>query len=123
VSQNSSLANRLDRLFAAIDAKDTGAFLVFLTEDARFRFGSAPALHGHGAIREAVDGFFASIAGSQHLLKNVLGKGSTLVIEGEVTYTRHDGSALTLPFSNIFELSGERIADYKIYIDIAPLYA
>jgi hypothetical protein len=30
---------------------------------------------------------------------------------------------LTLPFTNVFELDGELISHYKIYIDIAPLYA
>lgn len=118
-----SLASRLDSLFAAIDSKDTAAFLDFLAEDALFRFGSNPELCGHEAIRAGVDGFFASIAGSSHLMKNVLDKGSTVVVEGDVTYTRHDTSELTLPFVNVFELDGERIAHYKIYIDIAPLYA
>jgi len=32
-------SDRRDSLFAAIDARDTEAFLAFLTEDAIFRFG------------------------------------------------------------------------------------
>jgi ketosteroid isomerase-like protein len=116
-------ANRLAGLFAAIDAKDTEIFLSFLTEDAVFRFGSAPEAIGHDAIREGVDGFFASIAGSKHSIGNVIKSGSTLVCEAVVTYQRHDGSELTLPFTNIFELNDELISHYKIYIDIAPLYA
>jgi ketosteroid isomerase-like protein len=117
------VADRLDSLFAAIDAKDTAGFLAFLAGDASFRFGSAPALVGHDAIREGVEGFFASIKASKHVLANVLRKDTTLVCEGEVTYTRSDDSAITLPFTNVFELDGNRIADYKIYSDIAPLYA
>ena len=116
-------ANRLKSLFAAIDAKDTDAFLGFLTEDAVFRFGSAPEAIGHKAIREGVNGFFASIAGSNHTIGNFIKSDSTLVCEAEVTYRRHDGSELTLPFTNIFELRGKLISHYKIYIDIAPLYA
>lgn len=118
-----AVAGRLDGLFASIDAKDTDGFLAFLTEDAIFRFGSAPELTGRVAIRNAVDGFFSSIAGSSHALKNVLGKDATLVCEGEVTYRRHDDTELTVPFTNVFELDGELISHYKIYIDIAPLYA
>jgi ketosteroid isomerase-like protein len=116
-------ASRLDSLFAAIDAKDTDAFLGFLTKDAVFRFGSAPELRGHSAIGDGVNGFFASIAGSRHAIKNVINSGSTLVCEAEVTYQRHNGSEITLPFTNVFELSGELVSHYKIYIDIAPLYA
>ena len=43
--------------------------------------------------------------------------------EGAVTYTRHDGSTITLPFANIFGLRQGLIATYHIHIDIAPLYA
>ena len=110
-------------LFAAIDAQDAASFVSFLTEDAVFRFGSAPPVQGREQIRAAVDAFFATIAGCRHTISNSLRSGSTLVCEGEVTYTRHDGSEITIPFADIFEYEGDLIADYKIYIDIAPLYA
>lgn len=117
------LQNSLSALFDSIDAQDTDTFLGFLTEDAVFRFGSAPELRGHDAIRAAVDGFFASVAGSRHELKNTLFNDKTLVCEGEVTYRRHNDSELTLPFVNVFELDGDLISVYKIYIDVGPLYA
>jgi limonene-1,2-epoxide hydrolase len=113
----------LEGLFKSIDRKDTATFLSYITEDATFRFGSAPAVQGHEAIRAAVDGFFGSIAGSQHRILNTLSDDSTQVCEGEVTYTRHDNSELTLPFTNVFEIADDRVSHYKIYIDIAPLYA
>ena len=56
----------LDRLFAAIDAKDAAAFADFITEDGEFRFGSAPAVSGRAAIRTAVADFFATIDGLSH---------------------------------------------------------
>lgn len=125
MTAGSRVADRLDGLFATIDAKDADGFLGFLAEDASFRFGSAPALVGHDAIRAGVDGFFGSIEASKHRLGNVLVDGSTLVCEGTVRYERKDGSSVTLPFTNVFELDAgqEHIAEYKIYIDIAPLYS
>ena len=109
-------------LFAAIDANDAASFVSYLTEDAVFRFGSAPPVKGREAIREAVDGFFSTIAGCRHVIRNSLGGGDTLVCEGEVTYRRHDGSELSLPFADVFEYDGDLIAHYKIYMDITPLY-
>ena len=111
------------RLLAAVDRKDMEQFLSFIAEDASFRFGSAPAVVGHDAIGAAVGGFFDSIAGVSHLLKRTVSSGSALLIEGEVTYTRHDNSGITLPFVNVLEIEDRLIADYKIYIDIGPLYA
>lgn len=113
----------LSELFVAIDAQDTGRFLSCIAPDATFRFGSAPAVSGHDSIRSAVDGFFTTIAGLHHVVKKTLANGSTLICEGDVTYTRHDDTRITLPFINSFVTDGGLIVDYRIYIDIAPLYA
>jgi len=114
---------RLDDLFAKIDAKDTERFLEFLTDGASFRFGSAPPVRGQEAIHAAVDGFFASIAGSKHKLTRIIDDAGILVCEGEVTYTRHDATEVTLPFASFLELEGDLISNYKIYADAGPLYA
>jgi len=39
-----------------------------------------------------------------------------------VTYTRHDGSVLTVPFANVFEMRGDKIAAYRIYVDNSLLF-
>ena len=111
-----------DRLFAIIDARDADGFVAALTADAEFRFGNAPAVRGREAIRAAVAGFFSAIAACRHRLLASWDSPGTTVCEGEVTYTRHDGSTVTLPFANVFELRGDRIASYRIYIDNAPLF-
>ena len=112
----------LDDLFAAIDAKDTERFLGFLTDEASFRFGSAPAVKGKEAIHSAVGGFFTSIAGLSHDLTRSVEEDDVVVCEGEVTYTRHDATTITLPFVNVLEFDGELITVYKIYMDVGPLY-
>ena len=113
----------LPELFSAIDAKDAEAFVGFLTEDASFRFGSAPAAVGRVAIRQALDAFFGSIEGLSHSIKRVWADADTIACEGEVTYTRLDGRDVVVPFADVFDMRGERISAYKIYIDVAPLYA
>lgn len=113
---------RLEELFSAIDSKNTEAFLQFLAEDASFRFGSAPIIHGHAAIGDAVNGFFSTIAKSSHRIDKVIVNGATLVCEGSVQYWRLDGKELTIPFVDVFEYQGKHISAYKIYIDIGPLY-
>ena len=113
----------LQGLFDSVDARDTPRFLGFLSPDAEFRFGSAPAAKGREQIGVAVDGFFSTIAGCSHHLANTWAGDGTIACEGEVTYRRRDGSEITLPFANVFEMTGHLIGRYKIYIDIAPLYA
>jgi ketosteroid isomerase-like protein len=111
-----------ERIFAVIDAGDAAGFVRFLTPDAQFRFGNAPAVVGGEAIRAAAAGFFSAIASSRHRLLRTWNCAATAVCEGEVTYTRHDGTALSVPFANVFELRGDKIAAYRIYIDNSALF-
>jgi len=117
-----SVYSRLDDLFKAVDSNDTERFLGFLTAEASFRFGSSPPAQGREAIRAAVDGFFSTIGGCRHVLARTVAEEGVIICEGDVTYTRHDASEITLPFANVFELEGELISCYKIYADAGPLY-
>jgi ketosteroid isomerase-like protein len=114
---------QLRELFAAIDACDSKRFASFLTPGAEFRFGAAPAVIGRDAIRQAVEGFFSTIAGLSHSLTYTVADGETLICEGEVTYTRHDDSRVTLPFVDVLRTEDGLFSTYRIYMDIGPLYA
>jgi len=111
------------RVLSVVDAGDAAAFVDLLTPDAQFRFGNAPPVIGSEAIRAVVAGFFSAIGSSRHELLNVWHDAATAVCEGVVTYRRHDGSSLSVPFANVFELKGEKIAAYRIYIDNSALFA
>ena len=110
------------RLLGAIDARDAAAFAAFIAEDGEFRFGNSPPVVGRGAIRDAVAGFFAAIGGCRHTLKRTWSGPGTAACEGEVTYTRLDGSRVTIPFANVFDLGDGLIRSYRIYIDNGPLF-
>jgi ketosteroid isomerase-like protein len=111
------------RVFAVIDARDTAGFVALLTPDAQFRFGNAPTVVGAEAIAATVSSFFAAIASCRHRLIRTWSGSSGVVCEGEVTYIRHDRTAVTVPFANVFELRGTLIAVYRIFIDNSPLFS
>lgn len=111
------------KLFASIDAMDTESFLSFIAEDCTFRFGSSPPVTGRDGIGASVNDFFSMFAALRHDLMRVVADDNAIVCEGDVTYTRHDGSKITLPFANIFEVENKLITLYRIYIDIGPLFA
>jgi ketosteroid isomerase-like protein len=111
------------RVFAIVDVGDADAFVDLLTADAQFQFGNIPVIVGREAIRAAAAGFFAAIGSSRHRVLSTWNEARTAVCEGEVTYTRHDGSVLTVPFANVFELRGDKIAAYRIYVDNSSLFS
>lgn len=101
---------------------DTEAFLDFLEDDARFRFGIAPVLTGKEAIRSTINGFFAGIKGLRHDIVETWFQGQAVICQGQVTYARTDGGEVTIPFVNIWRMRNGRIREYLIYIDINPLW-
>ncbi len=110
-------------VLATVDRKDADGFVAFLTKDASFRFGNAEAVTGRDAIRDAVAGFFDSIASLSHHIERIWTAPEAVACDGEVTYVRHDGLEIRLPFADVFGMRGDKIDQYLIYIDIAPLYA
>lgn len=113
----------VQRVFAAVDAGDARRFAAVFTEDGQFIFGNAPAVVGRPAVEQAVAGFFASIRGCRHELRRFWPGTGHCAMDGIVTYLRHDGRELTLPFANVFVMRGEQVAEYRVYVDLAPLFA
>jgi ketosteroid isomerase-like protein len=113
----------LTDVFASVDAMDSDRFVEFLSADAEFRFGSAPAVTGRDDIAAAVAGFFETIDGCSHEVSGAWTGPDAVVCEGTVTYRRKDGSQISLPFVDVFDMDHDRIRKYKIYIDVGPLYA
>jgi hypothetical protein len=69
-----------------------------------------------------VGAFFESIAGLAHRIEDVWDVAGGLVCHGSVSYTRRDGTSLTVPFANVFRLGPEGITDYLIFADTSALY-
>jgi ketosteroid isomerase-like protein len=113
----------VQEIFAAVDAGDARRFAAAFAEDGQFCFGNAPAVIGRKAVEDAVAGFFASIRGCRHRLIRFCDGPGHCAMDGTVTYLRHDGRELTLPFANVFVMRGEAIAEYLIFVDVAPLFA
>jgi ketosteroid isomerase-like protein len=108
-------------LLASIDAMDADRFVSFLTDDAVFRYGSNPPTEGRPAVREYVAGFFTMFKALRHTALGVWAHPDAVFVQGEVEYTRHDGSAVAVPFLNCFKMQGDKIREYLIYIDPTPL--
>ena len=112
----------IKQLFETVDSRDTDAFLAFLTDDVMFRFGNAEPVKGKEDVGNAVGGFFESIKAISHDLHETLEHPDAVVCHGMVTYTRHDSTALTVPFADIFGIDGDLVRDYLIFIDVSELY-
>ncbi|HWE13035.1 MAG TPA: nuclear transport factor 2 family protein [Solirubrobacteraceae bacterium] len=111
------------QLFADIDSMEPERFAAHLSEDVTMHFGNAEPVQGRGAVRDAWAGFCDGVQGVEHDVVEQWTVGNATIVEANVTYTRHDGSRTTVPVVTIYRESGGAIADYRIFIDLAPLFA
>lgn len=110
-------------VFADVDRMDATAFASYLAEDCLLRFGNADEIVGRDAIEEVIARFFTTINGISHRIVDQWDVDDTTIIQLEATYTRKDDRRVTLPAAAIWRRGGELIDDYRIYVDLAPVYA
>jgi ketosteroid isomerase-like protein len=110
-------------VYEAVDSKDEQRMARFLTENCTFVYANSEPVVGRANIAEASKNFIASIAAIKHKLLDVWAVDDVIVSRLEVTYTRKDESTLIVPAVTIWRVRNKQIDDYRIYIDIAPLFA
>lgn len=111
----------LDTLFTAIDRKDVGTYLSFLTPDCRLRFGNLPVVEGYEEITKVVANFFNNVVESRHTVAERWDLEDATICQGEVTYIRTDESELTVPVAHIFKTKEGLINEYNVYVDLSGL--
>jgi ketosteroid isomerase-like protein len=111
-------------LFAVHDAMDAATIASLFAEDGRIVFGNGQPLVGVDEIRTGATAFFATIAGPHHEVVNEWNVFDDTIIELKVTYDRKDGQQVSIPCVTIFHTDAAgKIDDYRVYFDVAPIYA
>ena len=111
-------------LFEVMDAMDVATLTSFFAEDGQVVFGKGEPLLGIGEIGTGTTAFFATIAGLYHEIVNEWNVGDDAAIELKVTYDRKDGQQVTIPCVSIFHTDAAgKIDTYRVYFDLAPVYA
>ncbi|MFC1639953.1 nuclear transport factor 2 family protein [Gemmatimonadota bacterium] len=111
----------IEDLLTSIDEMNAEKFMSFLTDDSIFRYGSNREIVGESAIKEHVAQFFGMFKALHHKLIGSWAHPDAVFVQGEVRYTTHDGSEISLPFLNCFKMRDDKIQEYLIYIDPTPL--
>lgn len=110
--------------FLSADSFDIEQLAAWFDDAIEVRFGNQPAIHGKMAAREAFAGFWSSIAGMRHHREALVSLGDMAAQMSIVTYSRHDGSTVSLPVASHLRRSAPgRIDRLWIFIDLAPLFA
>ena len=110
-------------VFAALDARDSDAVTACMTDDVRMRLGNADLVEGKANFREATAAFVASITAIKHEITCMWSVDDVVIAEMDVHYERLDGRKVTLPVCNVFRVRDGQVSDYRVYLDLGPVYA
>jgi ketosteroid isomerase-like protein len=111
-------------VFATNDAMDAAAVASLFAEDGRVVLCNGAPLVGIDEIRTGTTAFFDTIAGVHHEIVKEWNVGDDTIAELKVTYNRKDGQQVTIPCVTIFHTDAAgKIDDYRVYFDVAPIYA
>jgi len=102
---------------------DPDRYARHLSDNVVMRFGNSGPVVGRVPVRDAWAGFCGDLRGVGHDLVERWETGPATIVEALVTYTRTDDSTLTVPVVTIYCADGDLIDEYRIFIDLAPLFA
>lgn len=111
------------KLYAEIDGMRMEGFLAGLTDDIRIAFANHPTAVGKQQVRDAIGAFWSTIKGMKHHFVKVITEGDDLALEARIDYTRVDGKVVTIPCTTLVKRRGDKVAEMRIYMDAAPIYA
>ena len=123
MAKSSSPTDLVRGVFAALDAKDPAAVTARMTDDVRMRLGNADIVEGKAGFLEATTAFVASISAIRHEITSIWSFDDVVIAEIDVHYERLDGRKVTLPCCNVFRVRDGLVCDYRVYLDIGPVYA
>jgi uncharacterized coiled-coil protein SlyX len=76
-----------------------------------------------GELEQAIAGFFSTIKGLSHHIVEQWDVDDTTIVQTEATYTRLDDRRVTVPAITVYRRGGDLIDEYRIFVDLAPVYA
>ena len=117
------MSDWLEQFYADVDAMRMDEFLDHFTDDGVVVYANNPPAHGKQQIGEAIGGLWASIDGLRHEFHERYDRDDRTIIEAAVTYTRRDGSEVTLPAASAFGRRDDKVESLTVYMDLAPLFA
>ncbi|MBW8638449.1 DUF1857 family protein [Hoeflea sp. WL0058] len=113
----------LKRYYETVDSMDMPAFKAMHTDNCKVFFANFPAAEGPEQIAGAIGQFWSTIGGLSHTIVNRWDHQNETVLELAVDYTRLDGSHVVLPCVSIVKPAGDKVAELRVFIDVAPIYA
>ena len=123
---DSVYASRVIAMFSALDNRDSDTVIGHLTGEVVVHLGNADPIQGGGAFIALFDQVLSALQGLRHEIHDVWRAAEdpdVVIARMTVHYTRLDGVLVSVPCCNVFRLMNGLIAEYRVYVDMSPVFA
>ena len=113
-------------IFDAIDHGDLDTVSSILADDVQIFFANTGPFLGKQAFAELHAQFMGTIAAVRHELHELWQASedaAVFIARLTVHYQTKDGNWVSLPCCNVFRFHGDMIVEYRVYLDITPVFA
>ena len=117
---------RIHAIFAALDRGDIDDVASFMDEDVVVHLTNLDPIRGVEPFTDLYGQVMGSLAGIRHELHEVWNAAeddAVWIVRMTVHYRRGDGEVVSLPCCNVFRFSEEAISEYRVFMDMAPVFA
>ena len=113
-------------LFAALDRGDVDGVTTFLHDDVVVVLSNREPIHGVTAYAELFGQVMGMLAGIRHEIHDIWSAAedaAVWTVTMTTHYSRADGTGVSLPCCAILRFSDRRVSDYRVFMDMTPVFA
>jgi hypothetical protein len=114
---------QVQEAFRSVDEMRLDDFAALFTADGTMTFGNGEPTVGPAAIKAALGDFYRILRGVRHEPRGAWIVDDVSINEALVHYTMTDDSVVPVPVTSILRWEGDRVRDWRIYMDVAPVFA
>jgi hypothetical protein len=112
--------------YAAVDARDMGRMVSYLDPDIELIVGNGAPVHGVGPVLKLAADSAERLGGTSHKVRAFYHDvaSNCMIIEVETVFRRLDDRLVAVPALGIAHFNSNKLIDkYRIYADLAPVWA
>lgn len=113
----------VEAMCAAVDRGDADDFAAWFAPDAGYRFGNGERTVGRDAVLAATNGAIDGLPWVRHTVDQVAQLGDQLFCRFTITTADLAGNEVALPCVTVIWIEGDAIVDYRVHMDLAPVFA
>jgi hypothetical protein len=110
-------------LCRAVDEGDAERFGSWFTDESTYRFGGGEILVGRAAVVAATNGAIDSLPWVRHTVDQVAQLDDQLFCRFTIETENPGGTVVAMPCVTVIRMTGDRIADYRVHMDLSPAFA